>query len=263
MGTQGIRGFTIIETMLVLAITGLLVAGVFVGVGTQIGVQRYRDAVETFKTTVQNQFVELNSVQNDRSDTWDCSDQAETIDTGSTVRGQSDCILIGRIMSIEAGSIRTASVVARAIATPDESLNDIDSLRDNYILNIASNTQRDAVMEWGTEIAWPQQGGESRNPTTPRELSLLIVRSPDSGQIYSFTNDTFTENPTPDFLRTMLNAGSGDSGGQRERIICISSDDVAISDDYSLVIAPFASVPNAVETSSNVLFEEFDRVDRC
>ena len=59
-------GFTIIETMLVLAITGALVAAMFVGIGTSISIQRYRDAVTTFKDTLQEQYSALANVSNDR-----------------------------------------------------------------------------------------------------------------------------------------------------------------------------------------------------
>ena len=47
------RGFTIIEVMLFLAITGLLAVGVLATVGNSINVQRYRDAVVTLQTEVQ------------------------------------------------------------------------------------------------------------------------------------------------------------------------------------------------------------------
>ena len=263
MGTQHTHGFTIIETMLVLAITGLLVGGIFVGVGTQIGVQRYRDAVETFKTVVQNQFNDLASIQNDRTDTWECSDQGVTSQTGSTVRGQSDCVLVGKILTVEGGAIQTAAIVARQSAVFDPDLNDVESLRENYFLNVSSDTVSNSVLEWGTQIAWPVSGDGSESPTTPRSFTLLVLRSPDSGQVYSFSANTVPTSLTPESLRSLVVAGAGTSGGQQEQILCIDSNDISVVSDYSIIIAPLATVPNAVEVSTNALKELEERNTRC
>lgn len=262
MSTHAHRGFTIIETMLVLAITGLMVAGIFVGVGTQIGVQRYRDAVETFKTTIQNQFLELSSVRNDRNNNWECGAQAQTSETGSTVRGQSDCILVGRLMTVQGGSIRTASVVGREVALPNSNADDITSLRDNYVLNVASNSIEEASMEWGTELAWPASGSGARNPQTPRGITILILRSPDSGLIYTFTSDTVAATPSPATLRSAIIAGNTPEG-QGERTLCVSSNNITVTDDYGVRMSAFAAVPNAVETITSELLAQQGRTTRC
>lgn len=57
---------------------------------------------------------------------------------------------------------------------------------------------------------------------------------------------------------------SGDQvPGQAQRVICISSNDLLVTDDYSVVIAGFASVPNAIETSTNALLEQQGVTTRC
>ena len=45
-------GFTIIEVMLFLAVSGVLAAGILATVGGTIGAQRYRDAVDSFMLMV-------------------------------------------------------------------------------------------------------------------------------------------------------------------------------------------------------------------
>ena len=54
--TKTLTGFTIIEIMIFLAITGLLVVGVLVGTGSTIARQRYNDAVESFAEFLRRQY---------------------------------------------------------------------------------------------------------------------------------------------------------------------------------------------------------------
>lgn len=261
MGAHTQRGFTIIETMLVLAITGMLVAGVFVGIGTSINVQRYRDSVQSLKNVLQSQYSELSSVLNDRSSQWSCDPQAGTSDAGTSDRGQTDCVLLGRLVTIDQGDLSIYTVLGRSVGSASTT-NDITSLTSNYILNVSSvEVVRDSL-EWGAAIAWPSSGAGNRSPTTPRQLSVLYVRSPDSGQIYTFTSDTAEASPTPQSLRDMIVSGNT-VPGQAQRIVCVTSNDLLVTDDYSVIIGSFAAVPNAIETATNVLLEQQGVNTRC
>mgnify|MGYP000247533676 CR=1 FL=1 len=262
MGTHNTAGFTIIETMLVLAITGLLVAGVFAGVGTSINIQRYRDSVETLKNTLQNQYAELTSVRNDRNNNWTCSGTAATQASGAVIRGQSDCFLAGRLLLINGTSLTTYTIVGVQTNDPGVVTDDVASLRDNYALNVSTVSVERDTLQWGAQIAWPQSGSGSRNPTTPRQIAVLYVRSPDSGQIYTFTGDSTPNQVTPQFIDSLLVAGSG-TGGQRERTICIDSGGLFNTDRYSIYIADYASVPNAIETRTNALIQTSGSTTRC
>ena len=53
------KGFTIIETMLVLSVTGLLSVGIMVGWSVNINRQRYDDSVNTFKSDIQQIFSDV------------------------------------------------------------------------------------------------------------------------------------------------------------------------------------------------------------
>lgn len=261
MGAHTQRGFTIIETMLVLAITALLVTGVFVGIGTSINVQRYRDSVQTLKSLLQDQYAEISSVRNDRSNNWACDSQAATSDVGSVLRGQSDCVLLGRLVTINQSDITIYSVVGRE-ASGSTTANDIDSLRNNYTLNVSTVEVVTESLEWGAAIAWPSSGTGAQNPTTPRTLSVLFIRSPDSGQVYTFTSDDAPTEPGPQTLANMIVTGNV-VPGQGQRIICVTSNDLLVTDDYSITLAGFASVPNAIETTTNVLLEQKGVTTRC
>jgi prepilin-type N-terminal cleavage/methylation domain-containing protein len=261
MGAHRQKGFTIIETMLVLAITGMLVAGVFVGIGTSINVQRYRDSVQTLKNLLQTQYSEVTNVRNDRNNAWSCGALADTSDTGTVNRGQSDCVLLGRLVTINRSDITTYSVVGRKLNSAATS-GDIASLRQNYVLNVSLVEVVEGSLEWGAEIAWPVSGYGARSSTSPREIAILYIRSPDSGQVYTFTSDQAPDPPTPQSLQTMLLAGST-IPGRGQRTICISSNGLLINDDYSIFIASYASVPSAIETLTNDILQQRGETTRC
>jgi len=67
------RGFTIIEVMLFLAVTGVLAAGILASVGSTLGLQRYRDAVDGFSSYIQGQYGQTISVRNDIDNHRECA----------------------------------------------------------------------------------------------------------------------------------------------------------------------------------------------
>src|SRR5690349_9230293 len=106
MGTKKTAGFTIIEVMLFLAVSGALTVGILVGAGVAIGQQHYRDSVSSLKSLIQAQYNEAANVTNSRSGDESCSN-ANIIAPPSSVttpqaRGTSDCLLMGRSITISA-----------------------------------------------------------------------------------------------------------------------------------------------------------------
>lgn len=244
-------GFTVIETMLFLAITGVLVAGMISGVGVSVNIQRYRDAVESFKSFVQNQYAELASVENDRDNTWSCDGNAVTRDdSNARVRGQTNCELLGRYVTIVDDTATAYTVVGHEKAGASDDLNDIELLKSGYTLNVSTVQTDTYTMEWGSRIAWPNKGDQARTPTTPRSLALAFLRSPSSGQVYTFTSDTVPQTVNSQVLADMVVAGDT-LPGQGGRTICIDTNGAFVNSDYSVYITPFASGPTAVESRSN------------
>jgi type II secretory pathway pseudopilin PulG len=269
MGTQKTRGFTIIETLLFLAISGVLVIAMLAGVGVTIQIQRYRDAVETFKTLLQDQYSELASVKNEeRTAEWSCGSQAETVEggTGAKERGQSDCVILGRYVAITGADVTMYSVVGYPSGSTTTGT-DIAKLRANYVLNISTMTKEETSLEWGAEIAWPRSGGGSQTPQTPRSVSFLFIRSPDSGQVYTFTDNTAFETPTPATLRDMVVAGVA-IPGQSDRTLCIDSGGALANADSSVYVSAFATGPSSIETRSNAFIADptsssMDKTTQC
>jgi len=248
MGTRASAGFTIIETMLFLAISGVLVISLLVGVGASLNVQRYHDATETFKNTIQQQYAALSNVQNGRGNDWSCDSNAQANEGGSEIRGQSECVILGKYLRIENGSMQVYTVLARQISNSDQS-NDIDLLRNNYALNASSSQVEERSMEWGTKIGWPVSGAGASPLST---VGILFVRSPDTGLIYTFASRDIPpagaiSNAT---FSAMLVAGNS-IPGQGSMLLCIKSDGLVLTGDTGLYIPAFASNSSAVELRTN------------
>ena len=107
-------GFTIIETVLFLGITGLMILGLMIGVGASVNAQRYKDASESFKSLIQAQYSNSVNVQNGRTANWVCNNVAAVIPDAATVpAGQSDCMMLGKYIRIEGGNVNSYTVLAR------------------------------------------------------------------------------------------------------------------------------------------------------
>lgn len=262
MGTTDKDGFTILETMLFLALTGLLVAGMLVGVGTSINIQRYRDSVTSFKSFLQSQYSSIINVQNDRDDSWNCSITATTSQSGAhESRGQSDCVVVGRYISIEEGVTHIAKVTAYQKSTTGIG-NDIALLKSNYTLGLSTVNQQTDSLAWGTVIAWAKStsgsgadgtGVDKRPSATPRSIAILIIQSPTSGDIYTFTSDTVLTigSVTDTTLKTMLVTGLGDLPSQKERTLCLDSQGLVITGATAIVLHAYAKSETSIETRSN------------
>lgn len=257
-------GFTIIETMLFLALTGLLMVGLLAGVGSSINVQRYNDAAQTFKNTIQDQYAATTNVQNSRANTWTCTNTGRVVEVPSGAAsadrpGQSACVLLGRYITIRSTDITSYLVTAYAIPSPKKDLDDIQSLKQNYRINLAKTNVIEKKMEWGTRIAWPVEGPYKQAAGTTRSIAILILRSPDSGQVYTFTTNTVPSKSTidapgstaaPSYLSDAIVAGDV-IPGQGSRTICIEPNGLGVGHRTALRFNSYAGNSNAVDLTSN------------
>ena len=262
MGIRISPGFTIIETMLFLAVTGLLIMGVLIGTGNTLNTQRYRDSVESFKNLLQSQYADLGSVRNDRSNTWNCDSTAKPIVGGTVIRGQSDCVIVGKYLRIDKGDVTIHTVLARKTGTGTGT--DIQKLDANYAYNVSSAEVEKRSMEWGAQIAWPKSGMGAQSPTTPRTLGIFIVRSPDSGSIYTFTSNSVpaVDSVNQATFTSIIAAGTG-IPGQGERRICVVSSGLSPSGDMAIVIGGYAASTSAIEVQSNDFMKSVGGSPQC
>ena len=229
-------GFTIIEVMLFLAITGVLAVGILAGAGASIASQRYKDAVATLQSDVQQQYEDAMSVVNDR---------AEAIDGCSDNRGRSECVLLGKLMTVTSdGTVdqyRVYGTEPTPSTAPSAAYRDEYEVLRSYTPRVIAVNSQESQMEWGTGIARPIRGEGSGS--APLNLGILVVRSPQSGLVYTFTREGAAINNLSDVINQ-------DAANAR-RTICVSPSGWTVAETLALSIAANAASANAVEIRSN------------
>lgn len=190
-GSRG-SGFTIIEVMLFLAISGFLVIGIMAGAGVAINVQRYKDATNSFVNYIQGQYDRVANVQNNHDPGQECTDSGiATVATNVTIGASLDCAIIGRLLTVSDGGTKITSQPVYTAKDKDTSIrtgDDITSLGLAALFTDAAVEVEDSYTpEWSTHIVLPKPN----NATAMDGWRLLIVRSPSTGTIRTFT----TTNP--------------------------------------------------------------------
>jgi len=209
MANRTEHGFTIIELMLFLGISGALFAALMIGVGSNITQQRYRESVVTYSALLQNQYSEAANIDNGRDGSWTCVNS--TINqsaNGGQARGTTDCVLLGRAIQIEDNgtTVKTSSVVGTEAAGYEDA-SDIAALLA-YKPRIESFDSETTPVDWGSSLV--------TTDNHPSTATILILRSPSSGLIrvfaYAAGGDTVSDIITPqNATRSLKNCVKGDS----------------------------------------------------
>lgn len=224
-------GFTIIESMLFLAISGALIAGVLVSTGSSINIQRYRDSATSLRSFLQQQYSEVSNVTNDSTN------NACYGDGSSNPRGQSDCVILGRyIKTTDSKNILVKTVIGYPGTGADTESDDVEVLK-LYNIQVSSSVGNSSYeIEWGSTSATADG--------TPMVFSVLILRSPSSGIIRTFIdNKTAVSDIT---IGDLLNATP--SALTNDAMICLDSNDLFTGAKLAVYLEKNATSANGVET---------------
>ena len=207
MGIHNKQGFTIIEVMLFLAISGALTVAVLVGAGASISQQRYRDSVNSLSHFLQQQYSEATIVRNDRDTNWTCNGALGVVaaPVGGDSRGATDCVVLGKYISLADKKVTVQTVVGRA-GVPSGT-DDVTALQNaNAILSDID--RQEYTIDWSASMRDINK--------TPTATTVLIVRSPTTGGIRTFINEAGANRPLAETITTaFLKAGTH---------ICVNSD---------------------------------------
>lgn len=239
------QGFTIVEVMLFLAITGLMIAGAMAAVSGTINRQRYTEAVNSFHDYLQGQYSLVSSVRNNRPDTAACGAGGVTL--GGTIdgRGTSNCTIAGRYIRTDGAggrTIKSSPVYARAdVASPDIQAPDpswtvaqrIGALRLVVAPDELHEDQDTYRMAWDTNIYT-----DPDNIHGSGEFALLMIRMPTDSLTYTFTR----LGPAPTDLSTMIGGALASRA-----VLCVNSNGLALGAANGVRILPDAINTNSIQ----------------
>lgn len=181
MGMRISLGFTIIEVMLFLAITGLMITGVMAGANSSLNAQRYRDGVEATRNSISSEYAKVYSLTNTQESTDPCSGGAAP----SRLWGTSDCLYVGRLLQITSGSspgaVSQKLTVYPVVAI--ETQPDKPDLIERYMFKkvVGEGLVESKKLEWGLTAVTT-----APKSSTLKEIAILILRSPVDGSVRTY-----------------------------------------------------------------------------
>lgn len=182
MGIRVSPGFTIIEVMLFLAITGLMMAGILASASSSLNSQRYLDGVEAIRSLISSEYAKVYSLTNSR----DRSDPCLGIPATDDVWGTSDCLYAGRLVEVRelGGAANEHALVVRPVVAKEKPGISSDELFERFDFTA---TSEDELMEsrpfdWGLSAVAPAPGDRGSRV----KVAFLILRSPLDGAVTTY-----------------------------------------------------------------------------
>lgn len=184
-------GFTIIEVVLFLAITGLMVVGLLVGVSGSIDRERYNDAVTSLHDNLQGQYNLVDNIYTNRPAEYRCGTGGVSAAPPHQPRGTSNCSIVGRyITSSSDGKILTSKpIYARNdITSIGSGIEDEQDLLDELRLIVAPDSINYDIqtfrIPWDTWVFT-----DPDNPAGSRSFTLALIRIPTNNLIRTYATE--------------------------------------------------------------------------
>lgn len=203
------KGFTIVEVMLVLALTGLLFIGLIGGFSGSLARQRYKDSTNDVVSQLRSYYSLVSDTQvQPRSNSSAC--YGLSLDASGAIggidasrynvnRGRSNCVVYGIAASINGGTIEVTQILGKDIHYVDNSVttgaSDIQLLKELQGNNLVAVTTAGGpasscsitlagehtkyTMKWGSAL---KKDGTHDDLTA----TVLIFRSPRNGGIRTY-----------------------------------------------------------------------------
>lgn len=174
------EGFTIIEVVLFLAISGLLLLMMFLGTGSIAARQRFTDTTDNLQVFFQAQYDEVVNGVNVRSSTVSCSSDGGA----ATIPGKSQCLLLGKLLTISGATVQSSYVISRQ--DPTNTTSDLAKLQTAN-LEVVPNGQKTYELKWGASIFKATRSTSLPSGSGRGDInSIVFLRVPDSDRIVQF-----------------------------------------------------------------------------
>jgi type II secretory pathway pseudopilin PulG len=250
-------GFTIIESVLFLAVSTALAVGILATSSSVIAQQRYKDATTRLQSFMQGQYLDATYVVNSRGSDWQCSTSGVRSDAAAdNARGTTDCFIMGKLLSLtDNGSVIDSRNVighlgAGVTATEEESVtNDIEAF-ELYDMSWTDTEREVFEIDWGTSLT--QSDGPSAGSAI-EEQYLFVLKSPFSGSLRTFAYNPSDDGSDERYTLPEANATNRAlpkklfTSFNEDLTYCIKSPELTVFQAVGLVIRANASSPSSIE----------------
>ena len=191
-----ITGFTIVEVVLVLAITGLMLVGALIAVRGSVDNQKYNDTIDSFYGFLQDQYNSLSNVEiTSRTQAIPVNNACDFV----LSRGRTDCVVLGKLLkfeSLEADGVDYSRVVVRDVIGSDLASKGATSDDDYFSrpqlkLSALTPTEKTYELEWMANATYKPAdsltgaGSDFKN----KKFYILIIRSGLTNSIRTYIAD--------------------------------------------------------------------------
>ena len=191
------QGFTIVEVLLFVSISGLLIATLTVGWTANLNTQRYKDSVTTLQSFLQQQYNLVYNVENTRDSSLTCNGATGKVISGGVgnSRATTNCVLLGRYITVKHTSQGTELQVAAITGRDLESIlpvpdNDVKAFQEVNAQRLTTDiglSESQFTVPWGAEVVTDTM----TDPTTPsQDWAIVIIRSPLGGTVHTYVKKT-------------------------------------------------------------------------
>lgn len=175
MGRHLQQGFTVIEVILVLAITALLTAGIMASSHRRLQDQHYRESVSSFRDFIAGTFEDVDAIKNDLQGVVDRCDgrTPDSRQSPQAWRGAAPCFFAGKELRITSGPNETSVATSSAVkAFLDKNQRVSYSTRGENDENRTTMT-----IDWGVQARY----GSGQGGFPYRNHAFRIVKHPLQG----------------------------------------------------------------------------------
>lgn len=236
-------GFTVIEVILFVAISGLLLVGAFVAMRSAFANTQFNDTTDSTQSYLQRLYLDVATGVNVRDDNVICTAQGRLEsrpgDPTNAKPGASECVILGRLLQIEPGNDAAASRITTRYLSSAE-VNDVGQVSDlqafgadGYQVRISSDAV--PLMKGSFELPWSAYITSAKRQgfiDVQDVKSLAILRSPVSERmmVYAFAESE----PDPAAFASAENLLTN----SQRTIMCIQSDDGLLAKKATLTVWP-------------------------
>ncbi|MGI9339469.1 MAG: type II secretion system protein [Psychrobacter sp.] len=226
------RGFTIIEVVLFLAITGLMLAGILASVGAGVNGKRYTEAVDSFQDFLISQFDQTDNVANTAnadSTTVQCR-----LDTSSKPVGTTDCSVVGRLVTSSDGKIVQATPLYAGADVTDPNFSELEKPADLLtaleLYTVSGNPDSESYdMRWETSL-------RSENGSSAQPFTIMIVRLPYAKGSISYISEQAINSDAPGKIGEYIGQVTNDSIAKKQLALCVDPNGLQLASPVGIVV---------------------------